>query len=324
MAAALRISFAEVPDLPYLPELPARGAAAQLVGRGTAWLSGLAVDLQPAGWRLTDRAGVDHRRARSLLRADLDVLEEVAQGYRGPVKVSVAGPWTLAATLERPRGDKVLADHGGRRDVIQSLAEGITNLVDELQRRLPDVRLVVQLDEPLLPAVLAGSIRTASGFSRHRKIDMAEVSDAYRRLVRSLSESTPESESESTSVIVHCCARHVPITLLFDAGVEAVSVDQALLDQPGWDAVGRGLESGREVLLGALPTGPRRPMPTADNLARRVLSGIRPLGLDPQVAGKLIITPACGLAGLDPASAVRALRSVRTAAGIVSERLASL
>ena len=34
MADALKIAFAECPDLPYLPELPARGPYAGLIGRG--------------------------------------------------------------------------------------------------------------------------------------------------------------------------------------------------------------------------------------------------------------------------------------------------
>ena len=50
--------------------------------------------------------------ARSTLRSDLDLLEEHAQGYSGRLKLSAAGPWTLAALMERPRGDRVLADSG--------------------------------------------------------------------------------------------------------------------------------------------------------------------------------------------------------------------
>ena len=138
MADAIKITFAECPDLPYLPELPARGAHARMIGRSTALLAGLAVDLQPAGWRLTDGSGRDHRLAIATLRHDLDLLEEHAQGYVGPVKYSVAGPWTLAATMERPRGDRVLADHGARRDLAQSLAEGLSELVVEMGRRLPE------------------------------------------------------------------------------------------------------------------------------------------------------------------------------------------
>ncbi|MEP6665027.1 MAG: methionine synthase, partial [Nocardioidaceae bacterium] len=79
-AESLQIVLGEVGDLPYLPELPARGVTAAMTGRTLAMISDLGADLQPAGWRLTDAPGIDHRRATSLLAQDLDALEEVAQG----------------------------------------------------------------------------------------------------------------------------------------------------------------------------------------------------------------------------------------------------
>ena len=57
------------------------------------------------------------------------IFEELAQGYQGPLKIAVGGPWTLAASIERPRGDRLLADYGARRDVGQSLAEGIKTTI---------------------------------------------------------------------------------------------------------------------------------------------------------------------------------------------------
>ena len=105
-AEAVRIVLGEVPDLPFLPELPERGVTAQMVGRTLALVAELGFDLQPAGWRLTDAPGIDHRRARSLLAQDLDVLEEQTQGSDlfvagGELKVQLCGPWTLAASVER-------------------------------------------------------------------------------------------------------------------------------------------------------------------------------------------------------------------------------
>ena len=49
LADALKITFAECPDLPYLPELPARGPHAAMIGRGTALLTGLGVELTSLG-----------------------------------------------------------------------------------------------------------------------------------------------------------------------------------------------------------------------------------------------------------------------------------
>ena len=315
MMDAIKIAFAECPDLPYVPELPARGPHAQLIGRSTAFLAGLAVDLQPAGWRLTDASSRDHRLAISTLRTDLDLLEEHAQGYQGTIKLSVAGTWTLAAMMERPRGDRLLADHGARRDLNQSLAEGIAQLVAELSRRLPDVEFMIQLDEPLLPAVLAGTIATASGFSRHRSVEPNEVSAA---LILTLVRLAP------TPVAVHCCAAGVPVDLLRTAGVAGVLIDIDQLSSADWDAVAATLEAGQWVGMGALPTSrtlhPDQLGP--DQVARRVLQPVRELGLEPAAAARMVITPACGLASATRDAAVHALRTLRSAAQIVTEQLA--
>jgi hypothetical protein len=73
---AARIVIGELPQLPHLPELPARGAGADMIGRTAALLVDLAVELVPSGYRVTARAGRDHRRGVDLLRTDLDAFEE--------------------------------------------------------------------------------------------------------------------------------------------------------------------------------------------------------------------------------------------------------
>src|SRR4051794_41985368 len=95
-----------------------------MIGRTAALLADLAVDLTPAGWRLVPRPGLDQRRAREFLVRDLDALHDVAEGYTGPFKVQAAGPWTLAAGLQRARGDRAVVDAGAPRDLSPSLAEG--------------------------------------------------------------------------------------------------------------------------------------------------------------------------------------------------------
>ena len=61
---ALRLVAGELPELAHLPELPGRGAGADIIGRTPALLVDISVDLSPAGWRLSPRPGVDQRRAR--------------------------------------------------------------------------------------------------------------------------------------------------------------------------------------------------------------------------------------------------------------------
>lgn len=303
---ATRTVVGELPDLVHLPELPARGAPAGMVGRAVAMLSGLAADLQPAGWRLTDASGVDQRRAVSLLRQDLDVLEEHTQTYAGRLKIQVTGPWTLAASVERPRGDRVLADHGARRDLAQSLAEGVGDQVEELRRRVPGAEPVVQLDEPALPAVLAGAVPTASGFGRHRTVDIPEAVETLRWCVDAI-------RSAGAVPVAHVCADDVPMAVLVDSGVAAIGYDQALA-VPG-DAWAAALDDGVDLWPGVVPSTDPGQSISADALATRVRRFFDDLGRDAEEsAGRIVVTPACGLAGASPAWAREAMRLARATA----------
>ena len=177
--AAARTVLDELPDLPYLPELPARGPGADLIGRTAALLTELPVETTPAGWRLAARPGRDQRRARALLDQDLDALEEAAAGYTGPLKIQACGPLTLAASLELPSSLEVaLADRGALADLTQSLAEGIRAHADDVRKRVPGATLLVQCDEPRLPAVLDGTIPTASGLRRVAAVEPGPAADS--------------------------------------------------------------------------------------------------------------------------------------------------
>ncbi len=278
-AEAVKLVFGELPDLPYLPELPARGAGAGMTGRGLAIVDGIGADLQPAGWRLTDASGIDHRRARSQLAQDLDQVEEQGQGLTGTFKVQVAGPWTLAATVERPRGDKVLADHGARRDLAQALAEGVRGHVADVRRRLTGVeRLIVQVDEPALTAVLGAAIPTASGFGRHRAVHPPEASEALTWLLDAITESGAEPW-------VHTCATEAPLQLLRGAGARGLCVDLGGLSAADHEVVAEALDAGESVVLGIVPSTDPDVPPTDGDLAERVLRWLDMVGLDPATVG---------------------------------------
>jgi methionine synthase II (cobalamin-independent) len=295
--------------LPYLPELPGRGAPASMTGRALAVMAELGADLQPAGWRLTDAPGIDHRRARSQLAQDLDGLEEQAQGYDGAFKVQVAGPWTLAATVERPRGDKVLADFGARRELAQALAEGLTFHVADLRRRLPGGhRMVVQVDEPALTAVLAGAVPTASGFGRHRTVHPPEASEALGWVLDAITGAGAEPW-------VHSCAAGRPLDLLRGAGAAGLSVDHTQLSARDHDELAAALEDGQTVALGVVPSTDPATAPTDGQVTEAVLRWTEMLGLDlDQIDDRLVLTPACGLAGASPEWTRTALELARKAA----------
>jgi methionine synthase II (cobalamin-independent) len=308
-AEAARLVLGELPDLPHVPELPARGVTAALTGRGLAVLEGLAADLQPAGWRLTDVSGVDHRRARSLLAQDLDTVEELAQGCTGAFKTQVAGPWTLAATVEKPRGDKLLSDHGARRELAQALAAGVGTHVADLRRRLGGVdRLVVQVDEPALAAVAHAQVPTASGFGRHRRVDPPELSAHLEWVVAAITEAGAEAW-------VHSCAPQTPWSLVAGTGVAGLSADLSMLGPEDIDTFAEVLEGGRTVALGVVPSTDPEADPSDARLTERVQRWFDMLGLDLEVlGGSTVVTPACGLAGATPGWAARAVRLSATVA----------
>jgi len=292
---AARLVLGELP-VPHLPELPARGPHADLAGRGAALLVDLFVDLQPTGWRLVPRPSKDGRLARDLLARDLDALEEAA--HAGPpevLKVQATGPWTLASVLELHRGDRVLADHGAVRDLAESLAEGIRQHVADLRRRFPLTTLVVQLDEPSLPAVLDARVPTASGFRTLRAPDEQTARERLRTVL---------DAAEHT--VVHCCAADPPLALMAEA--EAVSIDASLpYDE---QALGEAVEGGTGLLLGVLPAvpGPGR-LPTVKEVLE-VVARLR----DRVGVTDVALTPVCGLAGATPAYARQVLTRLVEAA----------
>lgn len=302
---ALRTVLDELPGLPHLPELPARGPIADLVGRTVGLIDGLGFDLQPAGWRLTDAPGIDHRRARSLVAQDLDTLEELTQGYEGPLKLQVAGPWTLAAALEKPRGDKVLSDHGARRELAEALGEAARDHLADVGRRVRGAALLLQVDEPSLPAVMAGQVRTSSGFGRHRSVT-APLASAGLELVL--------AAAGETGTVVHCCAAEPPIALFRGAGAGGVSVDLDVLVAGAYEQLATAIDEGDRVLLGVAPSIGSSPA-TTRAVVDRVQRLLDMLGFDQEeVADRLVLTPSCGLAGAAPSYALGTMRALHEAA----------
>lgn len=284
------LSAADGLGIPYLPETPARGPGADIIGRAAGLLVDLPVDLQPSGWRLVERPGRDAARTTALHRQDLDELAEAYDGYAGPLKIQVAGPWTLAASVELTRGERSVVDLGATRDVISSLAEGISRYAADVRRLVPGADVILQLDEPSLPAVLAGRLPTASGYGRVRAIEAPVAGQGLRDLIG----------RQEVPVVIHCCDEQAPVPLLRTVGATAVAVDVLTASPARWESLAATLEAGVGLYAGCLPAD----APAVVATARRLISdAFERLGLAAERLRDVTITPTCGLASSSVAQA---------------------
>ena len=342
---AMRLILDELPDLPHLVELPDRGVGADMIGRTAGLLIDLPVDTTTRGWRLADRPGRDMRRAQSLLARDLDALEEAADGYQGTLKLQVCGPWTMAASLELARSQEpVLADPGALRDLITSLAEGVAAHVAGVAARVPGARLLLQVDEPSLPTVLAGEVPSASGFNRVRAVEEADAVSGLRAVL----------SATLAPTLVHCCGMSAPVGIIRGAGADGAGIDLGVLRRGEEEVLAEAVEAGLGIFVGAVPatpvtaaprqlrpaaagrgpaadaTSPQRSrsgtLPDAKATADRVVELWRRMGWPAArmpgaagVAAQVVITPGCGLAGAPPEYARAALACCREAARMLPE-----
>lgn len=293
--------------VPYLPETPARGPGADLIGRGAGLLVDLPVGLEPSGWRLADRPGRDAQRTAALRRQDLDELAEAYDGYVGDLKVQVAGPWTLAASVELPRGERVVTDQGAARDLADSLGEGVRRHLADVARLVPGARLVAQVDEPSLPSVLEGSLPTASGYGRVRAVDPQVAARGLQTVVAAAGEG-------AAIVAVHCCHPRAPLRLLRSVGAGAVAVDLTEASPARWESVAATVEAGLDLWAGCLPSDGTG---SAASAIRLVQDGFERAGLAAADLDRVTVTPTCGLAG----ASVAAARSTHRTALEVAEAL---
>jgi methionine synthase II (cobalamin-independent) len=308
---AATVVVGELPDMPHLPELPGRGLGTDLIGRATALLVDIPIEVVPSGYRITARPGADHRRGVDQLRRDLDALEQAVEhaGTRPSLlKVQVAGPWTLTSDVELPRGHRVLTDPGALRDVTESLAEGLRAHVAEVRKRT-GADVLVQLDEPSLPAVLAGVLPTPSKLGTVAAVPEPDARDTLAALVDAARDAT------GRPVIVHCCAPRPPVALIRAAGADAIALDATLLEgTPAvlTDQLGEVFDGGCVLFLGLVPSTQPATPPALEGLARPALDLVDRLGFPRSLlAERAVPTPTCGLAGASAEWARRALALAR-------------
>jgi methionine synthase II (cobalamin-independent) len=307
---AAEVVVGELADaLAHIVELPARGVGADMLGRVGALLIDVAIDTVPRGYRVAARPGAVTRRAVSLLDEDMDALEEAWEtaGLRGAgrvVKVQAPGPITLAAGLELANGHRAITDSGAVRDLAASLAEGVAAHRAALARRL-DTPVVVQFDEPSLPAALGGQLTGVTALSPVAALDEAVAGALLDGCV-----ATADAE-----VLLHSCAAALPWNLLQRSTISAVSVDAGTLRAADLDGIAAFVESGRTVMLGVVAASAPERRPSAEEVARAVVAVTDRLGFGRSaLRDRVGVTPACGLATATPQWARTAIELAHQAA----------
>ena len=307
---ACRVVVQETPDLPYLPELPNRGAGADMLGRGLALMSRVSqdfgADTSPGGWRLAP-AGQAMRRAESYLGNDMDALAEEFASYEGPLTVTLVGPWTLVAGVEDRRGQRLLGDPGLVREVAAALAVTAADLVALLARAVPRARPRLQIDEPALDAVLRGRVPTPSGYRRYDAVSAAPAAAL-------LTEVAESARSAGADVWLHSCAP-LDFDVLAAVALDGLSFDAARHRPVNDEGLGSWLESGRGITFGVWPTDRAEQAGDRTRAEALVVEPLQRLGLQAHgLPGPAQLSPRCGLAAAPPESVPATFRVLRALA----------
>ncbi|MGC0363380.1 methionine synthase II (cobalamin-independent) [Rhodococcus sp. 27YEA15] len=282
----------ELGGLPHLVELPARGLGADMIGRTGAILVDINLDASTRAYRVTPRRGNIAKRGEDLLNQDLDALEEAWEsarlvGSEHVIKLQAAGPLTLGAEIEVANGSRVLVDRGALRDIAESLGEGLARHAAEVTRRT-GAAVMIQLDEPQLTAVLAGSL---PGRTKMESVPALPEPEALAVLDTAIA-------GCALPTMVHSCGADLPWDLLRRSTAFAVSFDLSSISSRDLDGIGQLFDSGKELALGLVPaTEPGEPVSWKDCAAPAVTL-IDRLGFSRELLQtRVAVTPTCGLAG---------------------------
>lgn len=291
------------PHMGALAELPDRGHHASLLGRASAQLSELYTELTSYGWRLVPRPGADHQRAAQLLRSDVDTLADV-RGARadqgddvGPLRLEMLGPVSFAAGLALPGGEKVLADHGARRDLAESLAAGAAEHVAHVRRAVAPSSLSVVILEPDYARVRTAQVPTVSGYKTLRAVSRDETRSLLGAVVDALRAAGADEVllDFGTAVTAEQAedffSRH-------QARVDGFGIAVPLLGTPDWERVAELAEGGALFSAGLLRAGEAAPtaagptgLPQVTDLSARLLQPWQRLGMPLNALGAATVTP---------------------------------
>ncbi|QYR18656.1 hypothetical protein JJQ73_06455 [Corynebacterium glutamicum] len=184
-AEAADIIQGETGDLLHIPQLPARGLGADLIGRTVGLLDMINVDRGARSWVMSTRPSRLTHLTGDFLDMDLDACEETWGTGVDKLKIQVAGPWTLGARIELANGHRVLSDRGAMRDLTQALIAGIDVHARKVAGRFR-AEVQVQIDEPELKSLIDGSLPGTSTFDIIPAVNVADASERLQQVFTSI------------------------------------------------------------------------------------------------------------------------------------------
>jgi hypothetical protein len=325
-------------DLPYLPQLPLRDPREFMLGQALEGLPGLVVDDQ--GGVVLDEptwaAGAAEHGAR--LQAALAALEQAAPDSPVPtdaapflpsaeaqacfapfvarvvtqgvprVKAQLAGPMTLEWTLRTPGGARPALE--ARTQLLRTVLVRARVMIQAL--RAAGAEVTFFLDEPGLYV-----------YARSRPEHVAML-EGLRVVVAAL-------RRAGARVGLHCCSDADWGTFL-DLGFDVLAFDVGLslrsIVKAG-DALVRHAQAGGRLALGLVPTTGREARVDPRALVDGLFAGVRAIESHfparaaalQHVLARGWVTPACGLAFLDEADAVRVPDELRAVQRELAARL---
>jgi methionine synthase II (cobalamin-independent) len=179
----------------------------------------------------------------------------------------------------------------------------------EVARRL-SAPAVVQFDEPLLAAALAGRISGVTAFSPVHPVDETVAIGLLDELVATV----------GAEVMLHSCAANLSWKVVQRSAIHAVSVDVATLGADALDGLAGFVDSGRTVVLGLVPAITPDRGSSAEEMAAEAAGVTDRIGFPRSVlAGRIGLSPTCGLAGATAAWARAATELTQRAARLIAD-----
>jgi hypothetical protein len=287
---AVAFALDRQPRLPAAPTLPKLSPIEGMIPQAAWGIAGVLV--LPDGSLLVDEAAVDPEAPLEPCLdaepfASLRVFLAAIAGRVLPFKIQLTGPVTLGLALHAVGvpADRAFAVAG------RAVGTRIDEVLGAARRAAPGATPLVFLDEPGLTAALE------PGFP----LDVDDTLDLVSSALAAV---------EGGAVAgLHCCGRaDWPVVLQAGPQMLSLPVDAGATDHPG--SFADFLERGGWLAWGAVPTD--RPLgETAELLWRRLVAEWDALAVGgceaPRLVEQAVITPACGLVGLDVAQAAHVL-----------------